>query len=87
MISAIQPAGMVLIVKIILMLITGTCFVNGEYCGLRVAGCGTRDAVCESFDFGFGISDCNELQKLCVSTSAFRPPNFKFKSRAGHCAR
>jgi len=47
MISAIQPAGMVLIVKIILMLITGTCFVNGEYCGMRVASCGLRVAGCD----------------------------------------
>ena len=58
MISTIQPAGMVLIVKIIFMLITGTCFVNGQYfsvagfglpCfalqasqGRRVARCGIR---------------------------------------------
>jgi len=36
MISAIQPAGMVLIVEITSMLITGICFVNGQYSGLRV---------------------------------------------------
>jgi hypothetical protein len=40
MISAIQPAGTVLIVKIIFMLITGTCFVNGQY--VRVARCVIR---------------------------------------------
>jgi len=43
MISAIQPAGIDLIVEIILMLISGTCFVNGQYFRvacyeLRVAG-------------------------------------------------
>jgi len=50
MISAIQPAGMDLIVKISLILITETRFVNGQYFGLRGAGYG-------SFDFGFVISD------------------------------
>jgi hypothetical protein len=50
MISAIQPAGMDLIVKISLILITEVGFVNGQYFGLRGAGC-------RSFDFGFVISD------------------------------
>ena len=44
MISAIQPAGMDLIVKISLILITETRFVNGSYFGLRVTGCGVRVA-------------------------------------------
>ena len=60
MISAIQPAGMVLIVKIILMLITGTCFVNGEYSQLRVASyelrvtsCGVRGTRCGALDIRY----------------------------------
>ena len=44
MISAIQSAGMVLIVKIILMLITGTRFVNGQCCGVQGSGCELRVA-------------------------------------------
>ena len=71
MISTIQPAGMVLIVKIIFMLITGTCFVNGQYfsvAGFRLpcfalqAGCEVRDSGCAVqvlrlwiLDFGFRI--------------------------------
>jgi len=62
MISTIQPAGMVLIVKIIFMLITGTCFVNGQYFsvagfGLRGAGFGLRGTGPSILDFRFRISD------------------------------
>jgi hypothetical protein len=69
MISAIQPAGMVLIVEITSMLITGICFVNGQYSGLRVLRFRILPA---GFWAGLGLRPPASPERLAMAGMDFR---------------